>query len=39
MKGSAWRFFNNIKKNVQMFKINVKKYNIIFAKRYLSYFT
>ena len=38
MKGSSWRFCNNVKMTVKLLKFNVKKYNIIFAKRYPSYF-
>ena len=39
MKGISWRFYNSVKMTVKILKMNVKKYNIIFAKRYLSYFT
>ena len=38
MKGTFWRFKNYFKMNVKMLKMNIKKYNIMFSKRYLSYF-
>ena len=39
MKGTFWRFKKYFKMSVKLLKTNVKQYNIIFAKRYLSYFT
>ena len=38
MKGTFWRFKNYFEMSVKLFNMNIKKYNIMFSKRYLSYF-